>query len=127
MNDAVYTVGQAVQVHAFGCWYDGLVEKITAKRITVIFSTGPGRTARGVSRRKVVGKLGVRANRIVGDGTYWVNIAAADTWTTATRQPRRLVPCTGAAHTNPMIDNCGVCLNHGGRWGLMAVLSEVAG
>ncbi len=28
------------------------------------------------------------------------------------------VACTGEAHSNPHIDNCGVCVNH--RWGFIA-------
>jgi hypothetical protein len=32
-----------------------------------------------------------------------------------------LVPCHGEAHSNPFIDNCGVCMP---RWGLVEVKKE---
>lgn len=34
-----------------------------------------------------------------------------------------LIPCTGEAHTNAHIDNCGVCLGH--EWGKMMAYKSV--
>ena len=30
-------------------------------------------------------------------------------------EPTHMVPCTGAAHSNPHIDNCGMCAPHWGE------------
>lgn len=35
------------------------------------------------------------------------------------------VPCSGEAHSNAFIDNCGVCLHH--IWGFVAVSDENKG
>lgn len=42
-------VGQAVQVYAMGCWYDGKVVKRGPKRATVEYTSG-----KGVTRQKAV-------------------------------------------------------------------------
>ena len=39
-----FQIGQVVEVHAFGHWYEGVVVKLTPKRATVRYTTGTGRT-----------------------------------------------------------------------------------
>ncbi len=36
------TIGATVQVHSFGCWFDGTVTKFGKKNITVTFTTSGG-------------------------------------------------------------------------------------
>lgn len=48
---ASLTVGQPVQVHAFGCWYAGTITKKGPKRVTVRFCTSTH------ARLKVVGTI----------------------------------------------------------------------
>src|SRR5574343_481919 len=51
-----YTVGEAVQVHAFGCWYSGVVVKLgRTGKVTVKYTSGTG-----VTREKAVGSNKVR-------------------------------------------------------------------
>lgn len=37
-----FSVGELVEVHAFGHWYRGEIVKVAAKRVTVRFTTGTG-------------------------------------------------------------------------------------
>ena len=50
-----YKIGQEVQVHAFGFWYDGRLVKVTPTKFHVEYTSGTGRT-----RVKVVGSDKIR-------------------------------------------------------------------
>jgi len=52
-------VGEQVQVHSMGCWYDGVITKLGRTRITVEYATGQR------TRRKTCGP-----DAVVERGTY---------------------------------------------------------
>jgi hypothetical protein len=51
-----FHVGQAVEVHAFGHWYPGVVVKVARTRVNVTYTSGTGTT-----RTKAVGANKIRA------------------------------------------------------------------
>ena len=41
------------------------------------------------------------------------------------KEPQREIPCPGAAHENPYIDNCGLCDPHWGRVSIPARFADI--
>lgn len=50
---------------------------------------------------------------------HWLRLNRRYLCDSCAREFGMLVPCPGEAHSNPFIDNCGVCMP---RWGLVEVL-----
>jgi hypothetical protein len=61
MSSADFVVGEKVQVHASGTWYQGEVERVMPKRLSIVYVTNGGN-----QRRKVVNPEKVESIRTRG-------------------------------------------------------------
>lgn len=60
---AYYTVGQEVEVHAMGYWYEGVVIKLGRTRVTVSYTSGAGVTRSKACPLDLVRRRGAQGPR----------------------------------------------------------------
>ncbi len=66
MSERIPTVGENVEIHAFGTWYPGKVVKATKVRLSIEYTSGTGKT-----RVKAVGVEAKRGEAWVYAGRLW--------------------------------------------------------